>query len=478
MCRAWSDIDFEKCEREVRRLQVRIAKAHKAGRHNKAKALQHLLVTSFYAKALAVRKVTSNKGKRTSGVDHVKWITDEDKMNAVMSLRRRGYRALPLKRVNIPKKNGKLRPLGIPTMRDRAMQALYLMSLEPITECDADPNSYGFRRYRSTADAIDALHRWLSRDCSPKWILEGDIKGCFDHISHGWLLDNVQIDKHILEKWLKCGVVFNKLLQPTTEGTPQGGIISPTLANATLDGMERMLKEKYKVVYKDGKTCRPKVNLVRYADDFIVTAENRETLVEIKSMLAEFLAARGLTLSEEKTLITHIDDGFDFLGFNIRKYNGTLLIKPSKNSQKKFVEKLHDIVLNKGKDISQEELIGRLNKALKGWGDYYCHVASKTTFCKMDSILKLMLMRWGYRRHPSKGRGWTNRKYFMCVGKRQWVFGLQVGAAGNGNIVSAMNLTDMPIVRHRKVKCEANPFDPAWDKYFEVRKFNRTRNSV
>ena len=325
----WKGIDFARCERRVRKLQVRIAKAQKEGRYNKVTALQHLLVTSFEAKGLAVKKVTSNKGKRTAGADHVLWDTDAKKINAVSSLKRRGYKALPLKRVNIPKKNGKMRPLGIPTMKDRAMQALYLMALEPIAETTADANSYGFRKFRSAADAMDALHRWLSKDCSPQWILEGDIKGCFDHISHQWLLDNVRIDKHILEKWLKSGVVFNKLLQPTVEGTPQGGIISPTLANMTLDGMERMLKEKYKVSYIDGKLYHPKVNCVRYADDFIITADKREILEETKCMLIEFLGKRGLTLSEEKTLITHISEGFDFLGFNVRKYNGTLLIKPS-----------------------------------------------------------------------------------------------------------------------------------------------------
>ena len=209
----WKDIDFHKCECKVRKLQIRIAKAHTGKRYNKVKALQFLLVTSFEAKALAVRKVTSNKGKRTAGVDHIKWDTDARKIEAIRSLTRRGYKALPLKRVNIPKTNGKTRPLGIPTMKDRAMQALYLMALEPITENEADANSYGFRKFRSTADAIDALHRWLSKDCSPEWILEGDIKGCFDHISHEWLLDNVRIDRQILRKWLKSGVVFNRLLK-------------------------------------------------------------------------------------------------------------------------------------------------------------------------------------------------------------------------------------------------------------------------
>lgn len=219
-----------------------------------------------------------------------------------------------------------MRPLGIPTMKDRAMQALYLLALEAISETTADKSSFGFRKHRSTKDAISQCFLHLSPDYQCKWILEGDIKGCFDHISHKWLINNIPMDKIMLRKWLKCGFVFNKQFFPTKEGIPQGGIISPTLANMTLDGLQGLLAKRFKAINTRKMYYNPKVYLVRYADDFIITCENRETLEnEIKLMVKEFLADRGLTLSEEKTKITHIDDGFDFLGFNIRKYKGNPL---------------------------------------------------------------------------------------------------------------------------------------------------------
>ena len=235
----WKSIDWAQVEAEVNRLQVRIAKATQEKKWNTVKRLQYLLTHSYYAKLLSVRKVTTNKGKKTPGVDKVLWNTPAQKMNAAISLTDKGYKANPLRRVYIEKKGKKAkRPLGIPTMYDRAMQALYALALDPVSEVTADKRSFGFRKGRCSQDACEYIFANLARDVSPKWVLEGDIKGCFDNISHEWLIANIPMDKSVLKQFLKAGFVFNGELFPTDDGTPQGGVISPILANMALDGME------------------------------------------------------------------------------------------------------------------------------------------------------------------------------------------------------------------------------------------------
>jgi RNA-directed DNA polymerase len=292
----WHAINWQKANLNVRRLQARIVKATQEGRLSKVKALQHLLTHSFSGKALAVRRVTENQGKNTPGVDGEIWNTPAKKATAVHDLRQRGYKPLPLKRVYIPKSNGKQRPLGIPTMNDRAMQALYLLSLEPVAETKADLNSYGFRPQRSTADAIEQCFKALSCKRMAEWILEGDIKACFDRISHEWLLANIPTEKAILKKWLKAGFMEQGVLHSTDEGTPQGGIISPVLANMALDGLEkRLITQFHKTL---SATSQNKVNFVRYADDFIVTGSSKELLEsEVLPLVQTFLQERGLELS-------------------------------------------------------------------------------------------------------------------------------------------------------------------------------------
>lgn len=478
----WEAIDWQKALAYVKKLQVRIVKAQKEGHYSKVKSLQWLLTHSFYAKALAVKRVTSNQGKRTSGVDHELWLTPQAKWDAISKLNRRGYRPQPLKRHYIPKKNGKMRPLGIPTMTDRAMQTLYKFSLEPIAETYADPNSYGFRIGRSTHDAIEQCFTDLNKGKSSEWILEGDIKGCFDHISHEWLLENIPMDTQILEKWLKCGYVETRKLFPTDEGAPQGGTISPTLMNMTLDGLERLLQERLPTRQKvNGRTHFNKLNFVRYADDFIITGESPEFLRDkVLPIVKEFLTERGLQLSEEKTVITHIEDGFDFLGKNIRKYNGKLLIKPSKTSVKSFLEKVRSIIKG-NKSTKQETLIRKLNPVIRGWVNNQRYVVSSKVFSRVDYEIYKCLWQWAKRRHKKKSHKWIAQKYWHHIGSRQWTFSVPYenqSTEGEPLYCKLEYATDTKIIRFKKIVAEANPFDEYWTDYFEEREGEKLLNST
>lgn len=462
---SWHSINWKSAERKVRGLQVRIAKATKMRNWRQVEKLQRMLTRSFSAKAIAVKRVTENVGRRTPGVDGETWSTPESKWNAISSLAVKGYKAKPLRRIYIPKSNGTRRPLGIPTMRDRAMQALFLLGLEPVSETTGDRNSYGFRPNRSTADAIEQCFVSLSRKTSANWVLEGDIKGCFDNISHKWLLENVHMNKKVLKQWLNAGFMESNNFHQTIAGTPQGGIISPVLSNLALDGLESLLeanfgKKNTKASYKT------KINFVRYADDFVITGISKELLEnKVLPLVEAFMAERGLTLSAEKTLITHIDDGFDFLGQNIRKYNGKLLIKPSHKNLKTFLRNIKQVI-NDNKTVTAGHLIRLLNPKIKGWANYHRHIVAKDTFNYVDYRIWKLIWRWCKRRHNNRNKRWVKAKYFKSNGIRNWIFS---GVLSDGYLNRLTYANDTVIKRHTKIKSEANCYDPEFETYFENR---------
>lgn len=443
---------------------MRIAKAVNEGRWNRVRSLQYLLSHSFYAKLMAVKRVTSNKGRRSPGVDGVLWRGSRAKWRAARSLRRRGYKPQPLRRIYILKKNGKKRPLSIPTMYDRAMQALYKLTLNPIAETLADRNSYGFREGRSCADAIAAAFNALSKPNSAPWVFEGDITGCYDNICQEWMLENIPMDRDVLKKWLKTGYIENGQWYPSHKGTPQGGIVSPTIANMTLDGLEHAIRGSV--------PRRSRVNFIRYADDFIATGKSRRLLEEqVKPAIENFLAKRGLSLSQEKSVITHIKHGFTFLGQTFRKHGGVLHITPAKEGVLALIRKVGTLTRTY---VSAPMLIlvKKLNQTLRGWGNYHRHVVASEAFSRIDGYVYEQLWRMLRQRHPNKSKGWLIKRYWSTPGENS-VFSVTSKTAKGIRRYKVVRLCSMHIQRYVKIKADANPYIPEYATYFWQRRHKK-----
>jgi RNA-directed DNA polymerase len=455
----WGSIKWSRVIYRVNRLQFRIAKAIREGKWGKAKSLMFLITKSFDAKLLAVRRVTTNKGGTTPGVDNILWNTGEEKLQAAKNLKTRGYSPKPLKRVYILKKNGKKRPLGIPALHDRAMQGLFAIALDPVSETTADPNSYGFRLHRSCADAIAQCFLALCRKDSAKWVFEADIKTCFDNISHEWIMEHIPLNKTILSKWLKAGFIDGKIWKPTKQGTPQGGIISPSIMNMVMDGLEAALQKQFP------RWKGKKVNFIRYAGDFIITADTKETITEgIIPLVTSFLAERGLTLSAEKSKITHIDDGFDFLSQNVRKHKGKLLIRPSRESVQSFKNKIKSM-LKANRGIPAHALIRLLNPVIRGWTNYHKGICAKRCFSKLGTFIFHQLRKWAKYQHGNKTYKWIFKRYFLLNHFQdirtspKAIYSYRLYRIGY-----------VPIIYHVKIKSKANPFLKENEKYFYLRK--------
>ncbi len=472
----WHQINWKAIERYVFKIQKQIYRASSRGNVKLVRFLQKLLLKSKAAKLLAVRRVTQdNQGKKTAGIDGVKSLNPKQRWELANNLRLTG-KGRPTRRVWIPKPGkDEKRPLGIPTMYDRALQALVKSALEPEWEAKFEPNSYGFRPGRSCQDAIDAIFSAIRY--KDKYVLDADISKCFDKINHQALLNKMETFptmRRQIKAWLKSGVLDRGKWNETTEGTPQGGVISPLLANIALHGMENEIKELAKRL----KVRKESISLIRYADDFVIIHEDLKVVEYCKTVIQEWLKTVGLELKNAKTRITHTlkphdgeKPGINFLGFNIRQYpvgkyqsgknsKGNILgfktiIKPAKEKVASHYQRITEIVQSH-KAAPQAALISKLNPIIRGWSNYYSRVVSKEIYSKLDSLIYGLLRRWARRRHPNKAGKWVAKKYWHTVGKNNWTFATKT----NGQVECQLHRhVDTPIIRHVKVKGEASPYD-------------------
>ncbi len=473
----WNAIDWRKANQLVRNLRQRIFRAMTEGDLRKARSLQKLMLRSYANKVVGVRKVAQqNTGASTPGVDHVLAKTPLTRGRLVDELRTaRKVKANPVRRIYIPKANGKQRPLGIPTMLDRAAQAVVKNALEPEWESRFEPTSYGFRPGRSAQDAMQKIFQLTRSGCRKQWIVDADIKGCFDNIDHEKLLatlGNFPAKREIRE-WLKAGYMEDGARQPTEAGTPQGGVISPLLANVALHGLDEVLGIRYYRTREGHLSTYSDRAWVRYADDFVVFCRTKEDAEQVVESLRAWLKIRGLTLSEEKTRIVHLTDGFDFLGFNVRQYrtgrtkHGTVtLIKPSKKAVKNVRKKLSEIWATAGSRPLKETIL-MLNAVIRGWSNYYRSSCCAKTFKMLDHRMFEKAFSFAVKRHRNKGKQWVTARYFPNRGRERWIF------SDPRSDATLLKFSHTKVARHVPVQGYCSPDDLRLVDYWERRRKGR-----